>query len=350
MSLNVGVVGASGYAGGELVRLLSTHPKVSISMVTSRRNAGKPVSNEIPILKGRLNIKFEEPDPPKIIEKCDFVFMATPHAVSMELTPQILEVGIKVVDLSGDFRLKNPEIFKRYYGVDHKAPDLLDEAVYGLPEINREKIKNARLVACPGCFATPSIIALFPLVKEKLIREHVFIDAKTGSSGAGRTPSPADHHPERTNMVRPYSPGEHRHVPEIEQALAPHGKVKVTFVPYAVDMVRGILSTIYSITMENVDEQSVWKAFRSCYSGERFIRFIHWKSGGLYRFPNPKITLGTNYCDLGFKLLKDQKTLIIFSSIDNLIKGAAGQAIQNMNIMLGYEEDAGLDFPGIYPV
>ncbi len=214
--LSVSVVGAC-YTGGELIRLLSMHPKVKLSMVTSRKNAGKPVSSEIPVLRGKLNLKFKQPDISRITDKCDIVFIATPHTVSMEMAHQIVEAGVRVIDLSADFRLKSPELFEKYYSVKHKAPYLPEEDIYGLSEINREKIKSARVVACPGCFSTSAILGLYPIAKKQLIKETVFIDAKTGSSGLGRNPSLADNHPEGANIARSYSPGEQRHIPEIEQ-------------------------------------------------------------------------------------------------------------------------------------
>jgi N-acetyl-gamma-glutamyl-phosphate/LysW-gamma-L-alpha-aminoadipyl-6-phosphate reductase len=350
--LRVGIVGGSGYVGGELLRLLLLHPKVEVTAVTSRKHAGDFVFGVHPNLRGITQLKFAPYSLDDIKKNCDLVFIALPHGDSVKLVPSLLEAGLKVIDMGADFRLKNPEDYVKWYGWSHPAPELLKEAAYGLPELHRNEIKNARLVACPGCMATASILPLAPLVKgDFLENDKIVVDVKIGSSGAGSSPSPASHHPERAGGTRPYKPVGHRHLSEIEQELnmLTDKPVKVSFTPHAVNMVRGILSTVHAFLTKDVTTKDLWSIYRSVYENEPFIRFVRYKKG-LYQFPDPKIVVGTNFCDIGFELDSHVNRLVVFSAIDNLMKGAAGQAVQCLNIMLGIGEKTGLEHSGFHPV
>ena len=348
--LRVGVVGASGYVGGETLRLLLHHPEAEVVQATSRRYAGEFVYRVHPNLRGMTELKFMDVDVDRLAE-CDVVFMATPHGVSARLTPKLLEVGLKVIDLSADFRLKDESAYSRWYGWRHPAPELLNEAVYGLPELHRREIAKARLVACPGCMATSAILALAPVVGAGLVDlERIVVDAKMGSSGSGATATLASIHAERFGVVRPYAPAGHRHVAEIEQELgALCGKpLKVGMTAHAVNIVRGILSTIHTYPVGELELRKLWEVYREAYGDEPFVRLVRDKRG-IYRLPDPKVVFGTNFCDIGFELDRHAGRLVLFSAIDNLMKGAAGQAVQCLNIMLGIDEKTGLEFPGFHP-
>jgi N-acetyl-gamma-glutamyl-phosphate/LysW-gamma-L-alpha-aminoadipyl-6-phosphate reductase len=280
------------------------------------------------------------------------VFVATPHGGAVNLVPKLLEAGLKVIDMSADFRLKNPDDYETWYGWKHTHPELLKEATYGMPELHREEIKNARLVACPGCMASAAIFALAPIVKAGLVdTKHLVADLKVGSSGGGSKPTSASHHPERFGGVRPYKVIMHRHIGEVEQELnaLTNEPVKVAFTPHAVNMVRGILATVHAFPKQPVTNKEVWKALRNTYADEPFIRFVKYQKG-LYQLPNPKVTLGTNYCDIGFEIDKRAKRLLMFSAIDNMVKGASGQGVQCMNIIMGIDETTALKNTGFHPM
>ncbi|MHA1595022.1 MAG: N-acetyl-gamma-glutamyl-phosphate reductase [Candidatus Baldrarchaeia archaeon] len=353
--MRVGVIGGRGYVGGELLRLLLLHPYVEISCVTSRKAAGEFVYREHPNLRKLTSLKFEDVNLSRIGDKCDVVFTAVPHGAAMDLVHELYEMGLKVIDLSADFRLKNPEAYKIWYGFEHKYPDLLEKSVYGLPELHRDEIKRAKIVANPGCMACPSILALFPLVKEldvDLFR--IVVDCKEGSSAGGVEVSRSSHHPERSNVVRPYKVTGHRHTAEIEQELsAVMGKdVKISMSAHAVDMVRGVLATCHVFLRENStieDERVLWRIYRKYFSNEPFIRLVKEKKG-IYRLPDPKAVVGTNFCDIGFEYEDRTRRIVALAAVDNLVKGAAGQAIQNMNIMCGIDETTGLMLPGLHPI
>ncbi len=350
--MRVGVIGGSGYVGGELLRLLLSHPKLEVTLVTSQKYAGEYVHTIHPNLRGITQLKFIHYDLSDVKESCDLVFTALPHGTSVNFVPELLEAGLKVIDMSADFRLKDPEDYIKWYGWKHPVPDMLKEAVYGLPELHREEIRKAKLIACPGCIATSAILALTPLVKAGFIdNDKIIVDVKVGSSGAGSNPSMASHHPERSGGARPYKPINHRHIPEIEQELNLLSKrpVKVAFTPHAVNMVRGILSTIHTFLIRKITMKEVWMVYRSIYDGEPFIRLFRCKKG-LYQFPDSKIVVGSNFCDICFELDQRANRLVVFSAIDNLVKGAAGQAIQCLNIMLGFDEKLGLEHLGLHPV
>lgn len=350
--MKVGVFGASGYVGGELLRLLLGHPKVEVTAATSNTYAGEYVHRVHPNLKGQTTLKFIKSDPLKAADLCDILFVATSHGVSSTFIPEILESGIKVIDMSADFRLKNPEEYVKWYGWSHRCPALLEKAVYGLPELHRDEIRKAQLIAVPGCMATAGILALAPIIKsDKIERNRIVIDFKVGSSGAGYKPSLSSHHPEHYSIVRPYKPTGHRHTAEIEQELSLlcGEKIKVSISAHAVNMVRGILSTCHVFLREPITSIEVWRLYRKFYSNESFIRFIH-DTRGVFRHPDPKITVGSNYCDIGFEIDDHASRLVVLSAIDNLMKGAAGTAIQDMNIMCGWNETEGLRYSALHPV
>ena len=350
--MKVGVIGGSGYVGGELVRLLLAHPKVELTTVTSRANAGEFLFTIHPNLRGATQLKFTPPNISQVTENCDLVFAAMPHGKSVNLVPRLLETDIKVIDMSADYRLNNPDDYDKWYGWKHTHPEMLKEAVYGLPELHREEIKNAKLIGCPGCMSTATILGLVPLVKAGVIEKNrIVADVKIGSSGAGQKPTVASHHPERAGGVRPYKVVGHRHIAEIEQELnlLTEEKVTVSFTPHAVNMIRGILSTIHAYLIKPLATRDVWKLYRSQYQNEHFIRFVKFKRGP-YQLPNPKVTMGTNYVDIGFELDPRTKRIIAFSAIDNLMRGASGQGIQCMNVMLGIDEKTGIECQGYHPM
>ncbi len=346
--INVGIVGGTGYTGGELLRILYMHPEVEITCVTSRTKAGKRVESVHPYLRDLLDLKIQEYNPDHLTDNCDYVFFATPHGVSRFLVPEIHETDVKIVDLSADFRLRDEAVYEKFYG-PHPHPELLDEAVYGLPELHREEIRGASLVACPGCMSTASILPLAPLMP-KIDDEKIVVDVKIGSSGGGSSFSKATHHPERANVIRPYKVTGHRHTAEIEQELSiiSGGEVKVCFSAHAIDAVRGILATIHTFPTEHMEEKDLWRIYREKYRDEPFVRIVRLRNG-LYSLPDPKLVIGSNFCDIGFEVDKHVERVVLLSALDNLVKGAAGQAVQNMNIMARIDETAGLKFPGLFP-
>ena len=350
--MKIGIIGGSGYVGGELLRLLLLHPQAEVTMVTSRQLAGEYVFNSHPNLRGLTQLKFVPMDVAELEKNCDLVFTATPHGGSVNLVPKLLEAGLKVIDMSADFRLRDPDAYEKWYGWKHANPETLKEAVYGLPELHRQEIKNARLIACPGCMATATILALIPFVKAGLIEKNrIVADLKVGSSGAGSKPTVASHHPERFGGVRPYKVVGHRHIAEVEQELNALSleTVKVSFSPHAVNMVRGILATVHTFPIKPITNKDVWKALRETYAGEPFIRFVKYLKG-CYQLPDPKVAQGTNYCDIGFEIDEHANRLLLFSAIDNMVKGASGQGVQCLNILMGIEETTGLKSTGFHPM
>ena len=357
MVINAGVIAASGYTGGELVRLLSYHPNVNLNYITSRRLITKYFHTIYPNLRNISDLKFEEYSANVAKERCDVIFMATPHGTSQDMVPELIESNLKVIDLSADFRIKDKEIYKQYYKKEHSHPELLEKSVYGLPEIHKEEIRKANLVAVAGCHASSAIYGLYPLIHENLIQtNNIIVDSKTGSSGSGATVNEGSHHPVRANSIRPYKMTGHRHTSEIEQELnnfvnQGKGKITVGFSAHAVNLVRGILSTSHVFFDEsvNMEDRLIFKAYRNAFKDQPFLRLINQRSG-IFRLPDPKIIIGTNYCDVGFQLDSHMNRIVILCAIDNLIKGAAGNAIQCMNLMCGFPEIAGLEFPGYFPL
>ncbi|MDG6900719.1 MAG: N-acetyl-gamma-glutamyl-phosphate reductase [Nitrososphaerota archaeon] len=352
--VRIGILAASGYIGGELLRLLLQHPEAEVTAATSRKYAGEYVFRVHPNLRGMTELKFSANDASKVIDSSDVVFAALPHGESVKIVPQIADAGLRVVDLSADFRLSDRGQYPGWYGYDHPRPDLLEKFVYSIPEINRDQVKGARLVSSPGCMAITAILALAPLLKEKALgadRDHIVVDAKVGSSGAGGKPSLSTHFSERYNVVRPYKPAGHRHSAEIEQVLAAMAgeKVKVSMSAHSVNMVRGILTTCHVFTSAAPKPLDVWKAYRSMYTGSYFVRLVRDKQGP-FRLPDPKLVIGSNFCDVGFEIEERTGRLVALSATDNLIKGAAGNAIQSMNLMLGLDEKTGLEMAPLHPV
>ncbi len=344
--VRVGVVGASGYTGFELIRILLGHPEVRIAMVSSRAQKGMRLSDHYPAFRGLLDIPYiavEDDGDAAGIGDLDFVFVALPHGASMSLVPSLVSQGIRVVDLSADYRLREKVIYEEWYG-PHKNPELLGEAVYGLPELYRREIATARLTANPGCYPTSVILALAPLLAHRLVeRDGIVADAKSGVTGAGRSLSLTTHFCEVNESFKAYKiAGTHRHIPEMEQELSRLAgeKLRITFTPHLVPMSRGILSTIYVRPREGVTEPQLEEAFRSTYEQEPFVRLCG-SSGDL---PSTVQVRGSNYCDIGWRLDKRTGRLIVVSAIDNLTRGASGQAVCNMNLMLGFPETMALRY------
>jgi len=342
--LKVGIVGATGYTGVELLRLLVGHEQVDIQVVTSNSEKDQYVTNVFPSLSGYMDLKFSEHDSPALTE-CDVVFFATPHATSMYKIPELLNSNVKIIDLSADFRLQDAEQWQHWYGVEHAAPELLKSAVYGLPEINRDQISKADLVANPGCYPTAVSLGLLPLLEEGMVDINSLIaDAKSGVSGAGRKAAMASLFSEASETFKAYGVSGHRHLPEICQTLSlcSGQGVDITFVPHLVPMVRGIFATLYArLKQMDIDVTDI---YTTRYINEPFVEVL--PNGSQ---PDTRSVRGTNMCRIAVSQSQDSDKLVVLSVIDNLVKGAAGQAIQNMNIMFGLDEASGLNLPAIYP-
>ena len=340
--LRVAIYGGSGYGGSELLRLLLFHPDVEIVFVTANEQAGKEVSEVHRNLYGLTDLKFRTaPEDSAELITLDCVFLALPHGQAMDVVPG-LPLKVKAIDLSGDFRLRDQESFEQHYGRAHTAMQSQTEFVYGLTETNREAIKTARLIANPGCFATATLLGLAPLVASGLISGRVIVDAKTGSSGSGAKAAANTHHPQRMNSFYAYKPFTHQHVPEIEQELASVGdwNSELIFMTHSLPVSRGIFSSIYVEAKENLTEEMLHSVFADFYRGSFFIRMVQGS-------PDINWVKTTNFCDLGFAVRGRQA--VIFSALDNLVKGAAGQAVQNMNLMFGLDEKTGLMLVGTNP-
>lgn len=351
--VKVGVIAASGYIGGELLRLLLQHPEVELAFASSRKHAGEYVFRVHPNLRGVTELKFSayETD---AAAGADLVFAALPHGESVRYLPELVKSGVKIIDLSADFRLRDRNQYRSWYGFDHPSPDLLDKFLLSIPELNREDVRKAKLVSSPGCMAITSILAVAPLMMNgsfDIDLEHLVVDAKIGSSGAGGKPSVFTHFSERFNVVRPYKPAGHRHSAEIEQVLGSLAKkeVRVSMSAHAVNMVRGILSTCHLFTKVEVDPLDLWKAYRRAYADSPFIRLVRDRNGP-FRLPDPKLVIGSNFCDVGFEVERRTGRIVALGATDNLIKGAAGNAVQSMNLMLGFDERTGLGMAPIHPV
>ncbi len=347
------IIGASGFTGGELLRILLQHGGVEVACATSRKFKGEYVYRVHPNLRGFTNLKFVEPSLDAAL-KADVVFLALPHGESVKWVPQLYEHGLMTVDLAADFRLKDPNAYVEWYRwpQPHPYPDLLKRAVYGLPELHRDELPGAKLIASPGCTATASIMALAPLAKYGLLGPlPPVVDVKMGSSGAGAEGSVLDMHSLRTYVIRPYEPVHHRHAAEVEQELSRLAgrEVKVAYTPHAVDVVRGILSTAHVFAEREVDEPTLWKAYRAMYGDSKFVRIMKDRLG-LARYPNIKYVLGTNIVDVGFEVDSRLRRIVAFSAIDNLVRGAAGQAVQAFNVAAGFPEDQGLRYIPPHPI
>jgi len=336
--VSIGIVGGTGYTGIELLRILLRHASAHVRIITSRSESGTRVVDYFPSLRGKTDLVFTDQSI-KQLSQCDVVFFATPHGVAMEQARSLIEAGTKVIDLAADFRIKNLINWEKWYKLDHACPDLLDEAVYGLPELNREKIKSARIVANPGCYATSIELALIPLIKSGVVdHSNIIADAKSGVSGAGRKADIGVSFSEVSENFKAYGVSGHRHHPEIKEVLdgvSQLGPVNLQFTPHLLPQIRGILATVY-VRLENSD-RDVRSIFSEAYDNEPFVEVL--PEG---EFPDTKSTRGTNVCKLGLHIDVDSGRVVIISALDNLVKGAAGQAVQNMNIMTGLDERTGL--------
>lgn len=342
--VKVGIVGGTGYTGVELMRLLVAHPEVELLAVTSRGEAGTAIAELFPNLRRHCDLSFTVPDA-AVLSACDLVFFATPNGTAMQMVPELLEAGVKVVDLAADFRLKDPDEWKRWYGVEHACPQLLDEAVYGLPELNRESIRNARLVANPGCYPTAVTLGFLPLVEQQLVDlDRLVADAKSGASGAGRKAAVATLLGEAGESFKAYAVPGHRHLPEIRQTLetAVGVPLGLTFVPHLLPMIRGIHATLYAgLRATDVDLQSLYE---DRYVDEPFVDVLPAGS-----HPETRSVRGANMCRIALHRPQGGDTVVVLSVIDNLVKGAAGQAVQNMNLMFGLDEELGLQTVALLP-
>jgi N-acetyl-gamma-glutamyl-phosphate/LysW-gamma-L-alpha-aminoadipyl-6-phosphate reductase len=336
------VVGGSGFTGGELLRLLAGHPEFEVVQATSREYERKTVGYVHPNLR-ELDLRFSDPSE---LESVDVLFAATPHGVSMEQIDAFREAAGTVVDLSADFRLSSEAQYDEWYD-GHVAPEYLAESEYGLVELNRENLPGASLIAAGGCNATATILGLKPLFDEGILSgdEQVVVDVKVGSSEGGAGGGRASSHPERSGIVRPYAPTSHRHEAEIEEYLG----LSVSFTVHAVDMVRGASATCHVFPDGKVTKRDLWGAYRGSYGEEPFVRTVA-GGGGVYRYPEPKAVAGTNHAEVGFEIDGRNRRVVVFSAIDNMMKGSAGQAVHAANVALGFEETAGLEFGGLHPV
>ena len=333
----IGIIGGTGYTGGELARILSVHPDIEIAAMTSRQSAGKKVSDVQSYLKGYVDIEYTESIGGA--KDIDLVFVATPHGVAMKETPSLIDSGVKVIDMSGDYRLHDVHEYKKWYGHEHTDAENLKDAVYGMPEFFRSEIKKTNIVANPGCYATASILASAPLLIAKSVDGDIIVDAKSGTSGAGMVPSPRIHHPFCGETIIPYSVGTHRHTPEMESVLdaVSKGNVKILFTPHLLPIVRGILSTCYLTLKKDMDNEEISKVYEKQYKNEPFVTFTE--------EPSIRAVVCSNHCQVGAKTFGGK--VVAFGAIDNLVKGASGQAVQCANIMLGLKETAGLKTPGM---
>ena len=347
--LRASIMGGSGYAGGELLRLLLDHPHVEVSQVTSERNAGSFVHFVHPNLRGRTRLQFVSAAE---LADCDLVFLCLPHGAAMEGIDRFAELAGRIIDLSADFRLRDPEDYVRWYGRTHDNPEWLGRFVYGLPELHRNEIAQSNYVSGVGCNATATTLAIWPLFVADLVEagRDVICEVKVGSSEGGNKSSDATHHPERARVMRSFAPTGHRHTSEIRQALRTAGAAPDVYLSgTAVDNVRGVLATAHLFLRDGVEERDVFRAYRSVYRNEPFVRLVKERTG-VYRYPEPKILAGSNYADVGFELETGSNRIVALSAIDNLMKGAAGTAVQCMNLMLGWDESTGLGFPGLHPI
>ncbi len=347
--IKVGIVGGTGYTGVELLRLLVKHPEVEVSIITSRAEAGIKVQDMFPNLRGHLDLAFTEPDV-EALGECDVVFFATPHGVAQNLMPSLMQRKARIIDLSADFRLRDTELWGQWYGQAHGCPELVTDAVYGLPELNREAIRSAKLVACPGCYPTAAQLGLLPLLEKDLVdSSRLVINAASGATGAGRQAKVDNLLTEASDSFKAYACGGHRHLPEIEQGLRdmqPKGvePARITFVPHLLPIIRGIHATIYAQALKPDQLPDLQALYEQRYANEPFVDVL--PAG---EHPQTRTVKGSNICRISVFRPQQRDTLVVLSTIDNLTKGASGQAVQNMNIMFGWDERAGLDLVALLP-
>jgi N-acetyl-gamma-glutamyl-phosphate/LysW-gamma-L-alpha-aminoadipyl-6-phosphate reductase len=342
MTLNVSIVGGAGYVGGELLRLLLFHPNVSVKQITSASQTGRFVHVSHPNLRGQTNLKFSHPEE---LDECELLFLAQPHGVAANHINQFAGLAERIIDTSADFRLHDAAAYETWYDHPHPAPTWLDRFVYGLPEHYRDALREAKYVSGVGCNATVTNLGLLPLAKVGLL-ESVVVDVKVGSSEGGARGNDASHHPERSGAIRSFKPTGHRHQAEIRQVLG--HDFDLHFSVTSVELVRGALATCHCFVKETLVDRDMWKLYRTAYKNEPFVRLVKSQTG-IHRYPDPKLLAGTNFCDVGFEVDAGSNRVVVISAIDNLMKGAAGSAIQAMNLMCGFEETAGLGFPGLHP-
>jgi N-acetyl-gamma-glutamyl-phosphate/LysW-gamma-L-alpha-aminoadipyl-6-phosphate reductase len=340
--IRAAVVGASGYIGGELLRILLGHPYVEPAAAVSERLAGKRVDTAHPNLRECTDLRFHRLDE---LTDYDVLMLATPHGSTMRVLPRLSDHAKIIVDLSGDHRLHDPAMFERYYGCAHEHPEVLADFVMGCPELSRAALAGADRISAPGCMATAAILALTPLTESGLIEPEVDIDARTGSSGSGTSAGAAGQHAERSGALRLFTTSGHRHEAEIAQACGVHATMTAT----AVEAVRGVQVVCRTRLARGATESDIRTAYRSRYAGERFVRVVAQRRG-LYRLPEPKILTGSNFCDVGFAVEPGSRRLLAVAALDNLVKGGAGNAVQALNVRMGWPESLGLEFPGLHPV
>ncbi|WP_319380211.1 N-acetyl-gamma-glutamyl-phosphate reductase [Thiomicrorhabdus sp.] len=344
--IQVGIVGGTGYTGVELLRLLANHSFAEVKAITSRSEAGLAVADMFPNLRGIYDLAFSEPKL-EVLTQCDVVFFATPHGVAMNMTPELIEAGVKVIDLAADFRIEDMGVWESWYGMPHACPEIMDEVVYGLPELNREKIRQARVIANPGCYPTAVQLGFYPLLKQGLVDiDHLIADAKSGVSGAGRGAKVGMLAAETCEGFKAYGVGGHRHLPEIRQGLETmaDAQVNLTFVPHLLPTIRGIEATLYAKLKSNISEEELQSLFEETYAQECFVDVMPRNS-----LPDTRMVKGSNMCRMAVYRPEGGDVVVVTSVIDNLVKGAAGQAIQNMNLMFDLEEDAGLTQVALLP-
>ena len=347
--LAVSIIGASGYTGGELLRLALAHPEIDVKQVTSERLDGQFVHFTHPNLRRRTQLKFVRAE---AIEKCDLLFLGLPHGSAMGRIDQLASLADRIVDLSADFRLRDASGYDTWYGKPHTNPAWLAKFVYGLPELHRAELQGAKYVSGVGCNATATTLAVWPLAAAGLIdtARGIICEVKVGSSEGGAAAADSTHHPERAGVMRSFAPTGHRHTAEVLQALKLKDVVTdVHLSATAVDNVRGVLATAHVFVKSGTQEKDVWKAYREAYNNEPFVRIVKEKTG-LYRYPEPKILSGSNYADVGFEFDSKTNRVVCLCAIDNLMKGAAGSALQCANVMMGWDETRGLEFPGLHPI
>ena len=346
---DVSVIGGSGYAGGELVRLLLAHPGANLKQVTSERNAGKFVRSVHPNLRKVTDLKFSSID---ALEPVDVLFVALPHGVAMGRMAELRGKAKTIIDLSADFRLRNPADYPTWYGHEHTLPAMLSEFVYGIPELRREEIKGSDLISSAGCMATTTILGLYPLFQAGVVdlAKPMVVECKTGSSGSGGAPGLGSHHPERSGAMRSFKATGHRHSAEVIQELTVAGRApEVAFSATAIEAVRGILATSHVYLKEPLEDKDLWKIYRTAYKDEPFMRLVK-EASGVHRYPEPKLLSGTNWCDVGFERDPFSNRVVVMAALDNLMKGAAGQAVQAFNLRCGFPETCALEFAGLHPI
>lgn len=343
--LNVSIVGGSGYVGGELLRLLLFHPNVAVKQITSASQVGKFVHSAHPNLRRVTDLQFGHPD---TLEPCDLLFLAQPHGYSARNIEQLAGLAEHIIDTAADFRLDEPAVYEQWYGEAHPAPAWLSKFVYGLPERYRAELAGAKYASGVGCNATVTNLALLPLARTGLLAGgKVVADIKVGSSEGGARPNEGSHHPERSGAIRSFKPTGHRHQAEVRQVAGADFELFMSIT--SVELVRGALVTAHCLLNEPVEEKELWKIYRQAYKNEPFIRLVKQKTG-IFRYPEPKLLAGTNYCDVGFEVEDGANRVVVIAAIDNLMKGAAGSAVQCMNLMLGWPETTALEFPGLHPI